>query len=171
VTRKELIDAVARDSGLTSIDARKAVDSLLTALESGRYVASRAARSTSAGSRRAKPSATAVTAPFNDEVARIHNTGQLSDRLIAQAVGAAPSTVRDWLTYRSAPTGARADKVVALAEIVDRLARVMDAGYIAVWMTKPIEALDDHRPLDLVAKGQARRVAQLVSALEDPVAA
>jgi DNA-binding transcriptional regulator YiaG len=161
VTKKELIDAVARDSGLTSTDARKAVDSLLTALESGRYVAKRT---------KTAPAPAAAT-PFNDEVARIHRAGRLSDRLIAQAVGAAPSTVRDWLACRSAPTGARADKVVALAEIVDRLTRVMDAGYIAVWMTKPIEALDDHRPLDLVAKGQARRVAQLVSSLEDPVAA
>jgi uncharacterized protein (DUF2384 family) len=110
-------------------------------------------------------------AAFNDEAVRVRVHGHLTHEQIAVAVGAAPSTVRDWLAYRSAPTGARADRLAGLAEIVDRLARVMDPEYIPVWMSKPIQALDDHRPLDLIAAGEARRVAQLVSSLEDPVAA
>jgi len=53
-----------------------------------------------------------------------------SDREIAAATGARPSTVRDWLNGRSTPTGTRAARLIELAEMTDRLRRVMDAEYI-----------------------------------------
>src|SRR5262249_22971543 len=105
---------------------------------------------------------------FAYEALRIHDAAHLSDAQIARAVGAAPSTVRDWFARRSSPTGARAERVAELGEIVDRLARVMRPDYIPVWLSKPIEALDDDKPLELIARGEARRVAQLVSGLESP---
>jgi hypothetical protein len=33
---------------------------------------------------------------------------------------------------------------------------------------KPIEALGDRRPIELLARGQARRVARMISGLESP---
>jgi uncharacterized protein (DUF2384 family) len=105
---------------------------------------------------------------FAEEAVRIRNVGHLSDVQIGTAVGAAPSTVRDWFARRSSPSGRRAERVAELAEIVDRLTRVMDAEYIPVWLSRPIEALDDRKPLELIARGQARRVAQVVSQLESP---
>jgi uncharacterized protein (DUF2384 family) len=109
-----------------------------------------------------------MTTVFADEAVRIHERGNLSDRLIAHATGAAPSTVRGWLRHRSEPSGKRADRVAELSSIVDRLARVMKPEYIPVWMSKPIEALDDEKPVDLIARGEYRRVASLISELEDP---
>src|SRR6266566_2731313 len=82
-----------------------------------------------------------VTA-FVEEAVRIHEVARLSDVQIGKAVGAAPSTVRDWFARRSSPTGSRAERVAELAEIVDRLARVIDPDYIPVWLSKPIDALD-----------------------------
>jgi len=79
--------------------------------------------------------------------------------------------VRDWLQGRTSPTGTRARRLAELAEITDRLLRVMDARYIPVWLVKPVEALDDRAPLDLIASGRAREVARLISALESPGAA
>src|SRR5436309_8506578 len=111
-----------------------------------------------------------VTA-FAEEALRIHDVAHLSDAQIGQAVGAAPSTVRDWLALRSSPTGERAERVAELAEIVDRLARVIEQEYIPVWLSKPIEALDDRKPLELIARGQSRRVARAISGLESPGAA
>ncbi len=64
-----------------------------------------------------------------------------------------------------------AQHVAELAEVTDRLARVVDARYIPVWMVKPVEALDDCTPVALIASGQARRVARLISELESPGAA
>lgn len=92
----------------------------------------------------------------------------MGDELIARATGAARSTVREWLTERSAPTGVRAERVGELSAIVDRLPRVMQTEFISVWLAKPIEALGDDKPVDVIARGDYRRVAALVSALEDP---
>jgi transcriptional regulator with XRE-family HTH domain len=104
---------------------------------------------------------------FAEEAQRIR-AGGLSDELIARATGAARSTVRDWLTQRSAPTGSRAERVSELSALLDRLPRVMSADYIPVWLVKPIEALDDDKPIDVIARGDYRRVARLISELEDP---
>jgi transcriptional regulator with XRE-family HTH domain len=109
-----------------------------------------------------------MSVAFAQEAVRIRRVAGLSDVQIAIAVGAAPSTVRDWLALRSSPTGRRAERVAELSEIVDRLARVMNPDYIPVWLSKPIEALDDRKPLELIARGQARRVARVASELESP---
>lgn len=41
-------------------------------------------------------------------------------------------------------------------------------SYIAVWLSKPIEALDNDKPLDSIARGDYRAVARLISSIEDP---
>ena len=105
------------------------------------------------------------------EAQRVHETAQLSDRVIAAATGAQPSTVRDWLNGRSTPSGTRADRLIELAEMTDRLVRVMDAAYISVWLNRPLQALDDDKPVELLARGDYRRVAQLIAELEYPGAA
>ena len=105
---------------------------------------------------------------FAEEAVRIHEVAHLSDAQIGRAVGAAPSTVRDWFARRSSPRGKRAERVAELAEIVDRLARVMEPEYIPVWLSRPIEALDDRKPLELIARGRVRQVARVVSELESP---
>ncbi len=92
----------------------------------------------------------------------------LTDSVIAAATGAKPSTVRDWLNGRSSPTGSRAARLIELSAMTDRLARVMDAGYISVWLSRPLEVLDDDKPVELLARGEYRRVAQLIAELEYP---
>lgn len=106
--------------------------------------------------------------PLALEARRVRDAAQLDDRQIAAATGAQPSTVRDWLNGRSAPTGSRAARLIELAEITDRLARVMDPGYISVWLNRPLEALDDHKPIELLARGDYRPVAKLIAELEYP---
>lgn len=102
------------------------------------------------------------------EAVHIHDTGHLSDRDIAVATGAAPSTVREWLSGRSAPSGSRALRLVELSAIVERLARIIRPTYIPVWLNKPVELLGDDKPIERIAAGDYRAVAQLISGLEDP---
>jgi uncharacterized protein (DUF2384 family) len=45
---------------------------------------------------------------------------------------------------------------------------VIEPEYIPVWLSKPIEALDDRKPLELIARGKSRQVARVVSELESP---
>ncbi|HSZ68849.1 MAG TPA: hypothetical protein VK756_00665 [Solirubrobacteraceae bacterium] len=109
-----------------------------------------------------------MTLAHAEEAIHVHDTGHLSDREIARATGAAPSTVREWLARRSAPTGVRAERLVELSALVERLARVIRPTYIPIWLSKPIPALDDDKPLDRIARGDYRAVARLISGLEDP---
>ncbi len=109
-----------------------------------------------------------MTLAYAEEASHVHRVGHLSDRQIAQATGAAPSTVREWLAHRSAPTGVRAERLAELSAIVERLARVIRATYIPVWLSKPVPSLDDEKPIERIAKGDYRSVAKLISSLEDP---
>ncbi|MDQ3638974.1 MAG: hypothetical protein M3426_13445 [Actinomycetota bacterium] len=55
-----------------------------------------------------------------------------------------------------------------LSAIVERLARVVDPDYIPVWLRKPVVALGDEKPLDVLARGEYRRLSRLISELESP---
>jgi DNA-binding transcriptional regulator YiaG len=105
---------------------------------------------------------------YASEAIRLRRSAGITDDLLARATGAARSTVRDWLAERTSPTGMRAERVGELASIVDRLPRVMRADYIPVWLAKPIEALGDEKPVDLIGRGEYIRVARVISGLEDP---
>lgn len=121
--------------------------------------------------RGAAPALPHVPAAFAREAVRVRSEGHLSDQLIARATGAAPSTVRGWLALRSGPTGARAERVAELGAIVERLARVVRRDYIPVWLSKPLVALDDEKPIDVLGRGQYARVARLIAGLEESGAA
>lgn len=109
-----------------------------------------------------------TTFAYAEEASHIREIGHLSDREIARATGAAPSTVREWLAHRSAPTGVRAERLAELSSLVERLARLIRPTYIPVWLSKPVPLLDDEKPIDRIAAGDYRSVAKLISGLEDP---
>lgn len=113
------------------------------------------------------PRTVAAPSPFTREAEFVNEMGHLSDGDIARATGAAPSTARAWLAGTRTPTGERAERLIELSALVERLTRVMDPSYIAVWLRKPVPALDDDKPLDVIGRGDYRRVARIVSALEE----
>ena len=78
----------------------------------------------------------AMATAYVDETLRLRRDAGLDDAMIARATGAARSTVRDWFARRSAPTGARAERLGELSAIVDRLPRVMRVDYIPVWLAQ-----------------------------------
>jgi len=104
------------------------------------------------------------------EAARAHTLGGLSEADIARATGVAATTARKWLAGTRSPTGERADRLIELAAMVERLAAVMQPDYIPIWMRKPIPLLDDDKPLDVIAAGEYRRVSEVIAGLESPVA-
>jgi uncharacterized protein (DUF2384 family) len=105
--------------------------------------------------------------PFAREARRVHDIARLTETNIARATGAAPSTARAWLAGTRNPTGERAERLIELSALVERLQRMMDDSYIPVWLRRPIEALDNRKPLDLLADGEFRKVVRVVSSLED----
>jgi transcriptional regulator with XRE-family HTH domain len=102
------------------------------------------------------------------EAARVRDVAHLSDREIAAATGAKPSTECDWLNGLSSPTGHGAQRLIELAEMADRLTRVLDPEYIPIWLNRPTQALDNDKPIELLARGHYRRVAHLIAELEYP---
>ncbi len=106
-----------------------------------------------------------------EEAIRVQNTGHLSNRDIARAIGAASGTVREWLTRRSAPSGTDVKRLAELSSIVERLAQVIQPTYIPEWLNRSMGPLDDDKPIERIAAGDYRSVAQLISGLEDPGAA
>ena len=109
--------------------------------------------------------------PYTREARRVHDIAGLTDADIARATGAAPSTARAWLAGTRNPTGERAEcsNEYGIFDMVGNLHEWIDehSSYIPVWLRRPIEALDARKPLDLLARGEFRRVACVVSSLED----
>lgn len=102
------------------------------------------------------------------EATRLNEGYGLTDSAIARATGAARSTARAWIAGTREPSGERAERLIELVAICERLELVMERDYIAIWLRKPIPALEDEKPLDLIARGDYLPVARVVSALEDP---
>lgn len=100
---------------------------------------------------------------FAIEVARLRDLARLSDRDIARVTGVEASTVRAWLRRTRTPSGVRAERIAELSAVVERLARVMRPDYIPVWLHKPIAALDDDQPLDVLARGEYRWLSVLIA--------
>ena len=105
------------------------------------------------------------------EAVRARELGGLSEADIARATGVAPGTARAWLAGTRSPTGERAERLIELSAIVERLARVIQPDYIPIWLRKPIPLLDDDKPLDVIAAGHYRRLSEVIAGLEDPGAA
>src|ERR1700683_4943927 len=105
--------------------------------------------------------------PLIREAVYLHEIAQLTDADIARATGVARSTARAWLAHTRSPTGERAERLIELSALVERLARVMEPSYIAVWLRKPVLALGERKPIDIIAGGDYMRVAELASTVEE----
>lgn len=108
---------------------------------------------------------------FAGEAAHAREVGRLSVADVARATATDDSTVRAWLNETRSPSGERAERLVELSSLVERLAQVMRPDYIAVWLRKPNTLLADDKPLDLIAQGEYRRVSRVISSLEGSPAA
>jgi len=107
---------------------------------------------------------------FAEEVSYVRELGHLSEQDVALATGVARSTVNAWVRGSRQPTGERVERIAELSALVERLARVMEPSYVAIWLHKPLSALGDDKALDVLARGDYRRLSTLVAELEYPVA-
>jgi uncharacterized protein (DUF2384 family) len=105
---------------------------------------------------------------YADEAIHLREVAALSDRDIARATGSGVSTVSAWLRRERAPRGRRAERLVELSAIADRLAAVLGAERVPVWLNKPIPALEHRKPLDVIAAGGYEQVSRVVAELESP---
>ena len=57
---------------------------------------------------------------------------------------------------------------VELLAILERLARVFEREYIPVWLDRPVPALGDQKPIDLVARREWQPLREVIAGLESP---
>jgi transcriptional regulator with XRE-family HTH domain len=105
---------------------------------------------------------------YADEAMRIRRMAPLTERDIARATGAGVSTVSAWLHRTRAPRGQRADRLVELSALVERLAAVLEPDYVPVWLNRPLDALGHRKPIEVIAAGGYEDVSRIVAALEAP---
>jgi uncharacterized protein (DUF2384 family) len=105
---------------------------------------------------------------YADEAIHLREVASLSDLDIARATGSGVSTVSAWLRRERAPRGRRAERLVELSAIADRLAAVLGAERVPVWLNKPVPALEHRKPLDVIAAGGYEQVSRVVAELESP---
>jgi hypothetical protein len=111
-----------------------------------------------------------TASPFAEVVQHVIEAGRLTDLDVAQATGVAVETVRAWLRDDEEPAGIETARLNELSGIVERLADVIDADFIPLWLRKPLRVLGDQKPLDLLARGDYRKISRMVAGLESPVA-
>src|SRR5215212_159315 len=114
---------------------------------------------------RRQPSMSAMSA-FASEVKRVRKLGVATGD-IAAATGSQPATVNAWARATRNPSGERRERLLELVSLVDRLERVMKPSFVPLWLLKPVPALGDKRPLDLLSKGRYRDVSRVVTELEN----
>jgi len=111
---------------------------------------------------------TFMSLAYADEAIRIRRLAPLTERDIARATGAGVSTVSAWLHRTRAPSGRRAERLVELSAIIERLATVLDQEYVPVWLNRPLVALDHRKPIDVLASGGYEELSRIVAGLEAP---
>ena len=109
---------------------------------------------------------TVAQSSLAEEIARVSRLGNLSASHLAEATGGDPSSARRWIRGERTPSGEHAKRALELAALVERLAHVMDTRYIPVWLVKPIQRLDDRRPVDAIRAGDYQSVSRVVASLE-----
>jgi len=103
---------------------------------------------------------------FADEVKRVRSLGVATGD-IATATGSQPATVNAWARATRQPSGTKRERLLELVALIDRLERVMAATYVPLWLLKPVAALGDRPPLELLSKGRYRDVSKVVAELEN----
>lgn len=105
-------------------------------------------------------------ATYANEIKRVRSLG-IEPADIARVTGAARATVGSWIRATRRPGAAHRERLLELVAVADRLTRVMDPDYVAIWLQKPLPALDDEPPLDALSNGKYKQVSRLVAELEN----
>src|SRR3989304_8712443 len=99
-----------------------------------------------------------------DEVRRVRAIGVEAGH-VRRVTGAEKGTVPAWARADRRPAGEYRKRLLELVSLIERLSRVMDQGYIPLWLNKPVPALDDKRPLEALAEGRYRAGSRLLNGL------
>lgn len=88
---------------------------------------------------------------------------------LARVSDANPRSVVRWRTDETAPRRESEERLLELRAVVDLARSVIRDDAARLWLRSPNPGLDYEKPLDLVARGDYRRVVDLLLALAEGV--
>lgn len=89
---------------------------------------------------------------------------------VARVTGATPRSVHRWLEGAS-PRRPAEERLLELKAVVDVLRQVMHDDPARLWIRSPNPGLDYEKPLDVIERGDYRRVIAAIVALAEGVTA
>lgn len=89
---------------------------------------------------------------------------------VARVTGATPRSVSRWLDGAS-PRRPAEERLLELKAVIDLLRRVLREQPAHLWIRSPNPELDYEKPLDLIERGEYRRVIGAILALAEGVTA
>lgn len=114
---------------------------------------------------------TAVVRELEHEVPPPGSVAELAEEYgfgndaLARLLGMSVRSVSGLRNERHEMSDVHRRKVVELCRLVELLAAVMDAGYIATWMETAVPALNDFKPIELIERGEIVRILDLINRL------
>lgn len=90
---------------------------------------------------------------------------------LAQITGSTTRSVSRWTAAKAMPRRVAEDRLLELKAVVDQLRTVLRDEPARIWLHSPNPDLDWHKPLELIAAGEYRRVIGAVLAMAEGVTA
>lgn len=88
---------------------------------------------------------------------------------IARVVGTNPRTVSRWIGGEVAPRREARERSLELIAVVERLSAVLQPSSAHDWLFTPNPELDNHKPVELLQRGDFRAVLGTIDALAEGV--
>lgn len=90
---------------------------------------------------------------------------------VARVVGASPRSVARWRRSQTAPRRAYEERLLELKAVADLLRRTLREEPGRLWLRSPNPDMEYEKPLDLLERGEYRRVIAAVLAMAEGVTA
>lgn len=90
---------------------------------------------------------------------------------VARVLGTTARSVTRWSTSGATPRRESEERLLELKTVVDTLRQTMRDEPARLWLRSPVPALDYDKPIDLIERGEYRRVIGAILALAEGVTA
>jgi putative toxin-antitoxin system antitoxin component (TIGR02293 family) len=90
---------------------------------------------------------------------------------VARVLGTSSRSVARWASAGSMPRRENEERLLELKAVIDALTKVLREEPARLWLRSPIPALDYEKPIDLIERGEYRRVIGAILALAEGVTA
>ncbi len=94
---------------------------------------------------------------------------ELDDLDLACVVETSPETVAGWLSRQTVPQGNDRAQLLDLVAVLKKLAGALRSQPAHDWLFAPNDSLDHHKPVDLLRRGEFRRVLGAIDAMSEGV--